>query len=385
MITELVPGQNCPVPDELLTIKIRAQAAADFSCFRLYANGKTRRDEDFVFYGQLHNEDSSIGLAAAGQEAKFKVNLPRLGGEVEKIAFAVTSEFPSTASLKSLELEIEAAGSAIVRLKSDLAGRDEAALIIGELYRRSGQWKFRFVDQGFRGGLKPLAEMYGVDVADDAPPPKKEEPPAKPVNLSKVVLTKAKPTVDLSKSQISRGVFRINLNWNTNPGQDQRGFLGRLMGKSSGIDLDLAAYVRLKNGDQTIIQALGENFGELDYPPYVQLQGDDRTGAQADGEWIFINGNHINEIDEIVIFTFIYEGVPNWRATDAVVRIEIPGLPEVETRMNEGNSDLGLCAIARIENRGGDLRIQRLEEFFPGHEKMDRAYGWGFRWRAGSK
>lgn len=157
------------------------------------------------------------------------------------------------------------------------------------------------------------------------------------------------------------------------------------MGKSSGVDLDLAAYVRLKNGDKTIIQALGETFGELDYPPYVQLQGDDRTGAQAGGEWIFINGNHINEIEEIVIFTFIYEGVPNWRATDAIVKIEIPGLPEVETRMNEGNSDLGLCAIARIENRGGNLRIERLEEFFPGHEKMDQAYGWGFRWKAGSK
>ena len=48
-------------------------------------------------------------------------------------------------------------------------GAREAALILGELYLRDGRWKFRAVGQGFVGGLKPLSESFGVQIADDAP------------------------------------------------------------------------------------------------------------------------------------------------------------------------------------------------------------------------
>jgi len=37
-------------------------------------------------------------------------------------------------------------------------------MIFGELYRHSGDWKFRAVGQGFSGGLGPLAGSYGVNV-----------------------------------------------------------------------------------------------------------------------------------------------------------------------------------------------------------------------------
>lgn len=222
--------------------------------------------------------------------------------------------------------------------------------------------------------------MSGVDSAEDAPP--ESAPVPKPsVNLSRIVLTRAEPEINLSKDKITDAVFKVNLNWNM--GGTKKGFFG--FGSSKAGDLDLAAYIRLKNGNQTIIQALGENFGSLNHPPYVELQGDDRSGSNASGEWIFINGKKINEIEEILIFTFIYEGIPNWGATDAVVKINIPGLPEVETRLNEGNSNLPMCAIARITNKGGSLQIEKLEQYFAGHEKMDRAYGWGFRWMEGSK
>mgnify|MGYP006203993529 CR=1 FL=1 len=38
----------------------------------------------------------------------------------------------------------------------------ETALILGEFYRRQGEWKFRCVAQGFAGGLEPLAKHFGV-------------------------------------------------------------------------------------------------------------------------------------------------------------------------------------------------------------------------------
>lgn len=379
MVQTLVAGQNCPIPQAKISVRIKSGAPADFSTFRLYANGKTRKDADFVFYGQKNNDDGTVALAQEAQSATFSVDLPKLAPDVEKIAFAVTSDFPTIASLKSLSLEISEPDLAIA-CPVDLTGRDEAALILGELYKRNGQWKFRFIAQGFKGGLKPLAEMYGVDVADEQPAP----PPASKVNLSKIVLTKASPRVDLAKHEVGGGTYRVNLNWHQGTGAKPKG-LGALFRRNQGIDLDLGAYVRMRDGSQTIIQALGDNFGSLTTPPYVQLMGDDRTGAQADGEWLHINGDHLDDIAEIVIFTFIYEGVPNWNATDGVVRLEISGQPEIETRLTEGNNSLPMCAIARITNDGGRIGIERLDRYFRGHREMDQAFGWGFRWKAGSK
>ncbi|MDO6806314.1 TerD family protein, partial [Wenyingzhuangia sp. 1_MG-2023] len=73
------------------------------------------------------------------------------------------------------------------------SGMQETALILGEFYRRQGSWKFRCVAQGFAGGLEPLAEHFGVDVAapepESAPTPTPAPAPAAPkstVNLSKV-------------------------------------------------------------------------------------------------------------------------------------------------------------------------------------------------------
>ena len=410
MTQTLVPGQNCPVPASLLSVTIRAGAAADFSAFRLFAGGKTRRDEDFVFYGQKRNDDGTISLSHDACSGVFSVDLARLAPDVEKVALAVTSDFPTVARLSSLTLEAAQGAECLLRCSVEVVRHDEAALILGEFYRRNGQWKFRFVAQGFRGGLKPLAEFYGVDVADDAPAPSPSPVPpcpassgpahpgqapsrpapagasasSRPASLGKIVLTKASPRIDLTKHTLAGGMYRVNLNWNRAFTSRPSGLAG-LFNLNRGIDLDLAAYVRLKNGDKTIVQALGKRFGSLEQPPFVKLLGDDRAGSQADGEWIHINGDRIDDLAEIIIFTFIYAGAPNWNATDAEVRVDIPGQPRIETRLVDGNEPLPMCAIARIINSGGKLSIERLERYFRGHEDMDRFFGWGFTWRAGWK
>ena len=87
----------------------------------------------------------------------------------------------------------------------------------------------------------------------------------------------------------------------------------------------------------------------------------------------------------MLIFTFIYSGIPNWQATDAAVRLEISGQPEIETRLSEGSNALPMCAVARLRNTGSELRIERLDRYFSGHRDMDKAFGWGFSWKAGSK
>ena len=87
----------------------------------------------------------------------------------------------------------------------------------------------------------------------------------------------------------------------------------------------------------------------------------------------------------MLIFAFIYEGVPNWAAADAVVTIKMPGQPELEARLDSHDSTKGMCAIAMLENDGNTIRASKLIEYFSNHIQMDEAYGFGFRWKAGSK
>ncbi|MFX7621181.1 tellurium resistance protein, partial [Acinetobacter baumannii] len=75
----------------------------------------------------------------------------------------------------------------------------------------------------------------------------------------------------------------------------------------------------MQDGTKSVVQALGKRFGSFNDFPYIQLSADDRTGALKEGEWLRINGQNWQQIRRVVLFAFIYEGVPNWAETDAVV------------------------------------------------------------------
>jgi len=383
----LTPGGNAPVPTQELRIRIASGGQVDASAFRLYADGKVKGDADMVFYGQPRNDDGTVSLASEGQFSTFTVALNRLKAEVQKIAFTVTCDGGQKVSdLHHLSIDVEQGADSLASGAVDLSGRQEAALILGEFYRRNNDWKFRFVAQGFNGGLKPLAEHFGVNVADDptpaAPTPAPVTPPPAEtkISLSKVSLTKEKPAISLTKRD-NFGEIRINLNWHR--GSSQSGFGG--MFGSQGIDLDLGAFVELKDGYKSVIQALGNAFGDYRCEPYVQLKGDDRTGDASDGEWLHINGREWKHIREVLIYAFIYEGVPSWDKTDGVVTIHVPEQPPIETRLTEGENRRTLCAIARLVNENDAIKVERINQYFKGQSEMDRAFGWGFRWSSGSK
>jgi len=384
----MTAGGNASVPSQPLTVRVLSGAAVDASAFRLFATGKVKGDADMVFYGQPKNDDATIALTNDGNNTAFSVDLNRLQADVQKVAFTVTCDGNQTvAGLQRLAIQVEAAGQVLLNGVVDLNGRQEAALILGELYLRNSEWKFRFIAQGFNGGLKPLAEHFGVDVADSPAPTAAPAPTPAPskINLSKVSLTKEKPAISLTKRD-NFGEIRINLNFNLNwhRGNPATG-LRAVFGGSKGIDLDLGAFVELSDGYKTVIQALGNRFGSMDSEPYVQLQGDDRTGEFSTGEWLHVNGREWKHIREVLIFAFIYEGVPSWDKTDGVVSLFIPDQPPIETRMTEGQNNRNMCAIARLVNENGNIKVERINQFFNGHSDMDKAFGWGFSWKAGSK
>ena len=190
--------------------------------------------------------------------------------------------------------------------------------------------------------------------------------------------------VSLKKgSQSGLGEILINLNWNTKPAK--KGLFG-VFGGGQGIDLDLGCLFELKDGQKGAVQALGNAFGSLQQPPYIALDGGDRTGAVTTGENLRIDGNQISFFKRILVYTFIYEGAANWQQADATVTIKYPGAEDLIVKMDSYNSNDVMCGLALLENVNDEtFSVEKIVQFYPGHQALDSAFHWGMRWQAGRK
>ena len=259
-------------------------------------------------------------------------------------------------------------------------------MIFAELYRHQGSWKFRAVGAGFVGGLEPLAKNYGVEVGEgeDNKHSPQQDPPtiANPVNLSKITLEKKGQSISLDKKPPGQlGKININLNWNSQPIKAP----GLFSRKAAGIDLDLGCLYEFLDGSIGGVQALGDSYGNLLRPPYIELDQDDRSGASVAGENLIINGDYWHLFKRILVFTFIYEGVPNWSHVDAKITLKTKDQADIEVRLDSHRADQTMCAIAMLENVENQVVITKLVDYFKGHQAMDLAYKWGLKYAKGSK
>ncbi len=161
---------------------------ADVSVLLLDGDGKVRSDIDFCFYNNPVAGNGSVQLlgktpTADGSEDRISFDLDAVPQEIEKVVVAASRyEGSRFGELDDLRLTLaDSAGDGLVRFAVE--GADEvSAVIFGELYRRSGEWKFRAVGQGYASGLAGLATDFGVDIDDDAgqdvPEPTAAEPDA---------------------------------------------------------------------------------------------------------------------------------------------------------------------------------------------------------------
>lgn len=376
----------------------------DVSCFGLDAAGQLSDDRYMVFFNQPSAPDQAVTLAPDGSRPRFQVDLARLPAGIDKLVF--TAALAGAGSLRALgpsSLVLGHDGAVFAFSGADF--QDEQAIIIAELYRRDGDWRFGAVGQGFAGGLAALLRHFGGSEAAPAPAPAPgPEPapaPAAPtVSLSKIRLEKPGDRVSLEKrDNQAYGRIRVNLDWHRAgaqpaPRADGGGFIGKLFGRpagaAQGIDLDIGCLFEMTNGARSAVQALGNSWGAYERAPFIELDADDRTGSRSGGENLYLNGAHFDQLKRVLIYAFIYEGVPNWAATDGVVTIDIPGQPAVEVRLDNGARQ-PMCAIAMLENQGGTLQVTKLVEYFGGqgkitaHQQMDQRFGFGLNWSAGRK
>ncbi|MDX2672282.1 TerD family protein [Streptomyces sp. NRRL_ISP-5395] len=152
---------------------------ADVSVLLLDGDGKVRSDVDFCFYNNPVAGNGSVQLlgktpTADGSEDRISFDLDAVPQEIDKVVVAASRYAGSRfGELDDLRLTLaDSTGDGLVRFAVEGAD-DVSAVIFGELYRRSGEWKFRAVGQGYASGLAGLATDYGVDIDDDAA----EEPP----------------------------------------------------------------------------------------------------------------------------------------------------------------------------------------------------------------
>ena len=150
----------------------------DAAAFLLGDNGKVTSDEDFVFYNNLKHKSGAVehmgdNLTGEGEgdDEEIKVDLSKVPPQITKIDFTVT--------IYDAEARRQTFGqvsNAYIRVVDDTTGKElirydlgedfsvETAVVVGEIYRNKGEWKFNAIGSGWKGGLAALGRDYGVNV-----------------------------------------------------------------------------------------------------------------------------------------------------------------------------------------------------------------------------
>jgi tellurite resistance protein TerA len=388
-MTTLPPGGNAVLPSQKLTLDISSELGESnhvrtFAVLTTTNRGSSSHGESVGTYKPVTGLQAlTFKQVRKNGLGSFEIDLDLLPSDLEKVVFLAFVDNSSTSFADFGSIQISTGGiTGII----DCCRMKETALILAEIYARNNQWKIRINGQGYVMGISALSESLGLElnhlkkISPPPPPPPSSPPSVSSTSTGRVSLTKSNKSISLTKAGGSYGKVLVNLNWNQKT--ERGGLFGR---RSTGIDLDLGAFVETIDGQLFVIQALGNMFGSYDHAPFTRLLEDDRTGAAKSGEWLNINGDKWTKVKRVLVYAFIYEGVPNWQETDGIVKVIVPGQPEIEVRMNEYGDTRGACAVASLENINGDVRVTREVTFHTSQKEMDQQYGWGFSWTVGSK
>ena len=149
----------------------------DASAFLLGANGQTPNTDAFIFYGNLkhpsgaveHMGDNLTG-EGDGDDEQILIDLSKVPANIERIAFTVTI-YDAEASRQNfgqvdnsfIRIVDNDTGKELIRYDLGEDFSIETAIVVGEIYRHGGGWKFNAVGSGFQGGLAALCANYGIE------------------------------------------------------------------------------------------------------------------------------------------------------------------------------------------------------------------------------
>ncbi|ASR48889.1 MULTISPECIES: TerD family protein [Paenibacillus] len=148
----------------------------DVSVFLANADGKVETEKNFVFFNNPQNENGSVVHTGDnrtgdgdGDDEQIKVDLSSVPANVEKIAFTITiyeaqerSQNFGQVSRAYARIVNEANNEELVRFDLGEDFSIETGVVVGELYRHSGEWKFNAIGSGYQDGLAGLTRDYGL-------------------------------------------------------------------------------------------------------------------------------------------------------------------------------------------------------------------------------
>ncbi|WP_203338888.1 TerD family protein [Planococcus beijingensis] len=149
----------------------------DSSVFLLNSEGKTASEADFIFYNNTigaggaveHTGDNKTG-EGEGDDEQVNVNLSAIPASIEKATFTITIHDAETrgqnfGQVSNSYVRIINGDTNEELIRYDL-GEDfsiETAVVVGELYRHGGEWKFNAIGSGYQGGLESLVKDFGLN------------------------------------------------------------------------------------------------------------------------------------------------------------------------------------------------------------------------------
>ncbi|MES2321717.1 MAG: VWA domain-containing protein [Pseudomonadota bacterium] len=170
---QLSKGQRMPLAgiaaDGRVTVSLAASGLPlDFACFGVDANGKLLDERYMTFFNQPRTPCGGVELLAQqGSTVRLRVDTNALPPAIDQIVITASVDGAGKLSqLAASDLTLDD------KARFAFAGGDfaqERAVMLGNFYRKDGQWRFMAVGQGFNGGLDALVAHFGGDVADAAP------------------------------------------------------------------------------------------------------------------------------------------------------------------------------------------------------------------------
>lgn len=155
----------------------------DASAFLLGANGKLLRDEDFIFYNNLESRNKAVvhtgdNLTGDGEgdDEVILIDFSKIPSDVEKIAICVTIHDAETRRqnfgqvsnayirIAKLADEFDTVGEPVLKFDLEEEFSIETALVVAEIYKKNGEWKFNAVAAGYQGGLEAIIRSFGGNV-----------------------------------------------------------------------------------------------------------------------------------------------------------------------------------------------------------------------------
>ena len=150
----------------------------DAAAFLVGENGRVLSSDDFVFYGNLKHKSGAVehmgdNLTGEGEgdDEQIKVDLSKVPDNISRVVFTCTiyeaeerRQNFGQVSNAFIRVVDETNDSEIIRYDLGEDFSIETAVVVGEIYKHNGEWKFNAVGSGFQGGLASLCGNYCVEV-----------------------------------------------------------------------------------------------------------------------------------------------------------------------------------------------------------------------------